>query len=153
MDTKQVIVLRQDLIKNIDGVELNKVISRAVNASISSLLKLFTLESITTLPGGILEPGQEYIRIYTQFGSDTVLSSWLFGEKLTKILCVPGEAELSKLYDRLCNSGDDFIPFALISESNLSNSGIPVNICLGIGPYLNDVIDKYLDGFPLIYSI
>jgi PTH2 family peptidyl-tRNA hydrolase len=150
MNTKQVIVVRRDLIKGQNAVRRGKMMAQVAHASVASLLKLFTFEKITTLPGGILEPGQEYNRIYTQFGVDTVLSDWLLGKFTKIVVSVPGEEELLDLYQKLCNS-DNLIPYALITDSGLTEfNGIPTNTCLGIGPYISEVVDKYTINLPLL---
>ena len=152
METKQVIVVRHDLIKGPNAVRRGKMMAQVAHASVASLMKLFTFEKITTLPGGILEPGQEYNRVYTQFGSDTVLSDWLLGKFTKIVVSVPSEVELLDLYNKLCEKeGDDFMPFALITDCGLTEfNGIPTNTCLGIGPYLSERIDKYTSNFPLL---
>ena len=152
MNTKQVIVVRHDLIKGDHAVRRGKMMAQVAHASIASLMKLFTFEKITTLGNGILEPGQEYNRVYTKFGMDTVLSDWLLGKFTKIVVSVPGEKELLELYDKLCKKEeDDFMPYALITDSGLTEfNGVPTNTCLGIGPYISEKIDMYTGNLPLL---
>ena len=150
MNTKQVIVVRHDLIKGEHAVRRGKMMAQVAHASIGSLLKLFNITKSETLKGGFLEPGQISYNYELTFGPDTVLDDWLNG-KFTKIVVyVPGEKELLDLYEKLCNS-DDLIPFALITDAGLTEfKGVPTNTCLGIGPYISEEIDKYTGNLPLL---
>lgn len=150
MNSKQVIVVRHDLIKGEHAVRRGKMMAQVAHASIGSLLKLFNITKSETLKGGFLEPGQISYNYELTFGPDTVLDDWLNG-KFTKIVVyVPGEKELLDLYEKLCKA-DDLIPFALITDAGLTEfKGVPTNTCLGIGPFISEEIDKYTGELPLL---
>ena len=125
METKQIIVIRKDK---------ENPMSQVAQTSISALLKLFTIEEATTLPGGFCEPGQKSYLVYTEFGLGTVLQEWLLGKLETTIKYVESEAELLDLYERLQKESElEFCPLVLID-----------NTCLGIGPYSSEILDKHL---------
>lgn len=150
METKQVIVVRHDLIKGPNAVRRGKMMAQVAHASLGSLLKFFTITKSETLEGGFLEPGQVSYNYELNFGPNTVLDDWLNGKFTKIVVSVPGEKELLELYEKLQNS-DDIIPFALITDSGLTEfNGVPTNTCLGIGPYLSERIDKYTSNFPLL---
>lgn len=150
MNSKQVIVVRHDLIKGEHAVRRGKMMAQVAHASIGSLLKLFNITKSETLKGGFLELGQISYNYELTFGPDTVLDDWLNG-KFTKIVVyVPGEKELLDLYEKLCKA-DDLIPFALITDAGLTEfKGVPTNTCLGIGPFISEEIDKYTGELPLL---
>lgn len=150
MNSKQVIVVRHDLIKGEHAVRRGKMMAQVAHASIGSLLKLFSITKSETLKGGFLEPGQISYNYELTFGPNTVLDDWLNG-KFTKIVVyVPGEKELLDLYEKLCKA-DDLIPLALITDSGLTEfKGVPTNTCLGIGPFISEEIDKYTGNLPLL---
>lgn len=150
MKTKQVIVVRHDLIKGEHAVRRGKMMAQVAHASLGSLLKLFTITKSETLEGGFLEPGQVSYNYELNFGPNTVLDDWLSGKFTKIVVSVPGEKELLELYKRLQNS-DDIIPFALITDAGLTEfSGVPTNTCLGIGPYISEEIDKYTGNLTLL---
>lgn len=150
MNTKQVIVVRHDLIKGEHAVRRGKMMAQVAHASLGSLLRLFNKTKEETLSGGLLEPGQISYRYELSFGPNTVLDDWLNGKFTKIVVSVPGEKELLELYQKLCDS-NDLIPFALITDAGLTEfSGIPTNTCLGIGPYISEKIDEYTKDLPLL---
>ncbi len=150
MNTKQVIVVRHDLIKGDHAVRRGKMMAQVAHASLSSLLKLFTITKSETLNGGFLEPGQISYNYNLNFGPDTVLDDWLNGKFTKIVVSVPSEAELLDLYKKLQES-DKLIPYSLITDSGLTEfDGIPTNTCLGIGPYVSEEIDKFTENLPLL---
>lgn len=150
MNTKQVIVVRHDLIKGEHAVRRGKMMAQACHASVGSLLRLFNRTREETLKGGILEPGQISYRYELNFGPNTVLDDWLNGKFTKIVVSVPGEKELLELYKKLQDS-NSLIPFALITDAGLTEfNGVPTNTCLGIGPYISEEIDKYTGNLPLL---
>ena len=151
METKQVIVVRHDLIKGEKAVRRGKMMAQVAHASLASLLKLFIITKSETIDGGFLEPGQIQYNYNLSFGKDTMLDEWL-NKKFTKIVVyVPGEKELLELYQKLCNNSDKLIPFALITDSGLTEfKGVPTHTCLGIGPYISKDIDEFTGNLPLL---
>ena len=151
MNTKQVIVVRHDLIKGDHAVRRGKMMAQVAHASMASFLKLFAFEKIKTIEGGLLEPDQEFYRVHTTFGTDTVLSNWLLGKFTKIVVSVPGEKELLELKEKLENSGKEFLPWALITDCGLTEfDGVPTNTCLGIGPYISEDIDEFTGSLPLL---
>jgi len=150
MNTKQVIVVRHDLIKGENAVRRGKMMAQVAHASLASLLKLFNITKSETLKGGFLEPGQISYNYNLSFGPDTVLDDWLNGKFTKVVVYVPGEKELLELYEKLCNT-NDLIPFALITDAGLTEfKGVPTNTCLGIGPFISEEIDKFTGELPLL---
>jgi len=150
MNTKQVIVVRHDLIKGENAVRRGKMMAQVAHASLASLLKLFNITKSETLKGGFLEPGQISYNYNLSFGPDTVLDDWLNGKFTKVVVYVPGEKELLDLYEKLCNT-NDLIPFALITDAGLTEfKGVPTNTCLGIGPFISEEIDKFTGELPLL---
>lgn len=150
MNTKQVIVVRHDLIKGPHAVRRGKMMAQVAHASVASLLKLFTIKKTETLAGGLLEPGQIGYEYNLGFGLGTVLEDWLLGKFTKIVVSVPSETELLELYDKLCKT-DKLIPFSLITDAGLTEfKDVPTNTCLGIGPYISEEIDKYTGNLPLL---
>lgn len=150
MNTKQVIVVRHDLIKGEHAVRRGKMMAQVAHASIASLLKFFTIRKSETIGGGFLEPGQISYEYNLAFGPGTVLDDWLNGKFTKVVVSVPSETELLELYDKLCKT-DKLIPFALITDAGLTEfKGTPTNTCLGIGPFISEEIDKYTGNLPLL---
>ena len=148
MDSKQVIVVRHDLIKGEKAVRRGKMMAQVAHASLASLLKFFNKEKIETIPGGYLEPKQEYFRYHVSFGMDTVLADWLEGKFTKVVVYVPGEKELRELDEKL---NDTYIPHALITDAGLTEfKGVPTVTCLGIGPGKCEDIDKFTKELPLL---
>lgn len=150
MNTKQVIVVRHDLIKGEKAVRRGKMMAQVAHASLASLLKLFIKEKSETLPGGYLEPGQTSYRYSIEFGDNTVLSDWLLGKFTKVVVYVPGEEELLELCRKLDES-ETLIPHALITDAGLTEfHGEPTVTCLGIGPFKSEEIDKFTKDLPLL---
>lgn len=151
METKQVIVVRHDLIKGDHAVRRGKMMAQVAHASVAALLKLFTFEEIKTIKGGLWEPDQEFYRVHTTFGPNTILSDWLLGKFTKIVVSVPGEKELLELKEKLEKSDKEYLPWALITDSGLTEfNGIPTNTCLGIGPYTSEGIDEFTKDLPLL---
>lgn len=151
MDTKQVIVVRHDLIKGLNAVRRGKMMAQVAHASMGSLLKLFTFEKSETLEGGLWEPGQVFYKIETSFGTGTVLEDWLLGKFTKIVVSVPGEKELLELKEKLEKSEYSMLPWVLVTDAGLTEfKGVPTNTCIGIGPYLSDKIDEFTKDFPLL---
>ena len=149
METKQVIVVRHDLIKG-HAVRRGEMMAQVAHASVGSLLKFFTITKSETLSGGLLEPGQVSYEYNLTFGPGTVLDDWLNGKFTKVVVSVPSETELLELYDRLCKS-DKLIPFSLITDSGLTEfNGVPTNTCLGTGPYISEELDEFTGNLPLL---
>lgn len=150
MNTKQIIVVRHDLIKGPHAVRRGKMMAQVAHASVASLLKLFTIQKTETIAGGFLEPRQVGYNLNLSFGPGTVLEDWLLGKFTKIVVSVPGEPELLELYNRLVDC-ELSIPLALITDCGLTEfSGVPTNTCLGIGPYISEEIDKYTGNLPLL---
>ena len=150
MNTKQVIVVRHDLIKGDHAVRRGKMMAQVAHASLASLLKLFIITKSETLERGFLEPGQISYKYELNFGPNTILDDWLNGKFTKIVVSVPGEKELLELHEKLQNS-DELIPFALITDAGLTEfNGVPTNTCLGIGPYISEEIDKYTGNLTLL---
>lgn len=145
MNTKQVIVVRHDLIKGEKAVRRGKMMAQVAHASIASLLKLFIKEKSETL-----EPEQISYRYSVSFGDNTILSDWLLGKFKKVVVYVPGEKELLELCKKLDES-ETFIPHALITDDGLTEfHGETTVTCLGIGPFTSEEIDKFTKDLPLL---
>ena len=145
MNTKQVIVVRHDVIKGEKAVRRGKMMAQVAHASIASLLKLFIKEKSETL-----EPGQISYRYSVSFGDNTILSDWLLGKFKKVVVYVPGEAEVLDLCKKLDES-ETFIPHALITDAGLTEfHGETTVTCLGIGPFTSEEIDKFTKDLPLL---
>ena len=152
METKQVIVVRHDLIKGPNAVRRGKMMAQVAHASVASLLKLFTIQKTETLAGGLLEPGQIGYEYNLGFGPGTVLEDWLLGKFTKIVVSVPGEKELLELRDTLQNNHEyDLCPWALITDCGLTEfSGVPTNTSLGIGPWVSEKLDTLTGNLPLL---
>lgn len=145
MNTKQVIVVRHDLIKGEKAVRRGKMMAQVAHASIASLLKLFIKEKSETL-----EPEQISYRYSVSFGDNTILSDWLLGKFKKVVVYVPGEKELLELCKKLDES-ETLIPHALITDDGLTEfHGETTVTCLGIGPFTSEEIDKFTKDLPLL---
>lgn len=150
MNTKQVIVVRHDLIKGEHAVRRGKMMAQVAHASIGALLKLFKKEKCITQDGAFLEKDQEYYRYEVEFGPNTVLDDWLNGKFTKIVVSVPGEAELLELKEKIDKS-DHYIPSALITDCGLTEfHGQPTVTCLGLGPCESNVLDEFTKDLPLI---
>ena len=91
MNTKQIIVVRHDLIKGQNAVRRGKMMAQVAHASVASLLKLFTIQRSETIGGGFLEPGQISYEYSLSFGEGTILEDWLLGKFTKIVVSVPSE--------------------------------------------------------------
>lgn len=72
MKVIQIILFRSDISEEVNPTKFIEVSQKAI-------LKIYNIEKIETVKGGILEPHQELYRIETTFGKDSILYEWVFG--------------------------------------------------------------------------
>ena len=151
MNTKQVIVFRKDLLKGPNAIRKGKFGAQCAHASLSSLLKLFSIykqEPIRLGLSGDAEPGQIQYKYSVTFGENTVLNDWLNGKFTKVVVSVNSDEELIALNKALDETD---IPHSLITDAGLTEfHGVPTNTCLGIGPYISEEIDKFTGNLPLL---
>lgn len=150
MNTKQVIVFRKDLLKGPNAIRKGKFGAQVAHASLGALLTLFSVykQELVRLGTFDVEPGKIQYEYSLTFGKDSVLDDWLNGKFTKVVVSVDSEEELLELNKAL---DDTFIPHALITDSGLTEfHGVPINTCLGIGPYEAEEIDKFTGNLPLL---
>ena len=142
MNTKQVIVVRHDLIKGPNAVRRGKMMAQVAHASVSALLKFFNKYQC------IYAGNQQTTRYEVEFGDDCILEDW-FNGKFTKIVVyVDSDKELIELQKK-CEEID--IPCALIIDAGLTEfHNTPTITCLGIGPYDSNILDTITGNLPLL---
>ena len=150
MNTKQVIVFRKDLLKGPNAIRKGKFGAQVAHASLGALLKLCNVYKQEPIRVGLYEaePGQIQYEYNVFFEENTILDDWLNGKFTKVVVSVDSEEELLELNKALDNT---FIPHALITDAGLTEfHGVPTNTCLGIGPYVDEEIDKFTGHLPLL---
>jgi len=114
---KQVILIRKDL-----NMSPGKLGAQVAHASLSALLNTsFTKGSNFIIP------------------IDSAIDNWLLG-RFTKIcLAVNNEDELLSFYETVKKAG---LRVSLIKDAGFTEFNEPTYTCVGIGPELNEEIDK-----------
>ena len=150
MNTKQVIVFRQDLLKGPNAIRKGKFGAQCAHASLGALLTLFSVykQELVRLGTFDVEPGKVQYEYNLTFGKDSILNDWLNGKFTKVVVSVDSDEELVALNKAL---DETYIPHALITDSGLTEfHGVPTNTCLGIGPYTAEEIDKFTGHLPLL---
>ena len=150
MNTKQVIVFRNDLLKGPNAIRKGKFGAQVAHASLGALLKLFSVykQELVRLGTFDVEPGKIQYEYNLTFGKDSILDDWLNGKFTKVVVSVDSDEELIALNEAL---DETYIPHALITDSGLTEfHGVPTNTCLGIGPYEAEEIDKFTGNLPLL---
>lgn len=141
MKAKQIIVVRHDLIKGPNKVRIGKMMAQVAHASLGSLLKWFKKD------GNIHSTDSDFT-YSCSFTSGSILDDWLNGKYTKIVVSVPIEEDLIKLEQECKFNG---IPCCLITDAGITEfHGISTITCLGIGPYIEEDIDKLTKDLPLL---
>lgn len=129
---KQVIVMRKDL-----KMRKGKMIAQGAHASLGALLKFFE----------VIE-NRDSVTYKLQFGKSSLLYAWLNGSFTKICVYVESEKELDDIKAKCDEAG---IPNALIVDAGLTEfHEIPTKTCIGIGPWIEEKIDKITGNLPLL---
>ncbi len=129
MLVRQTIIWRKDL-----KVHKGKIGAQVAHASLGGFLKFMLKEYCTD------QYGNEYIRLSTQYGENSILGLWLEDAFTKIVLGCNSEEELLQLYQ---NALDANLPVILITDNGLTEfNGVQTNTCIAIGPYDKQEIDK-----------
>lgn len=123
---KQLIIVRKDL-----EMPVGKLAAQVSHASLLSFLN--SLDKTD-------EKDEKSREIYI-LNKDNCAYDWIHGSFAKVILGVKNESQLLK-YKKIAEEND--IPFALITdEGRTCFDGEPTITCLGVGPYDNEILDKF----------
>ncbi len=125
----QIIVWRKDL-----KVHKGKIGAQVAHAAVQGFIRFMLKEYCTD------QYGNEYIRLSTQYGKNSILGQWLEGQYTKIVLGCENESELLDLYKQAEDAG---LPCCLITDNGLTEFwGVPTKTCFSIGPYEREEINK-----------
>lgn len=149
---KQVLIVRKDLIKGPSAVRRGKMMAQTAHASVGALMKYFEKDICTSLPNGLLEPGQKQVQFHAKASLGSPLNLWLNGLFTKVTVYVENEEELNELWGKIVNYPSAIpLPAAFIVDSGLTEfHGVPTPTCIGVGPWFSNQLDEITGNLPLL---
>jgi len=132
MNIKQIIVVREDLLEQMDKGKLSAQVAHASMLVIFKKMRGFSQSLVTK--------NEESYRLILDIKNNSNLKEWIEGDYKKIVVIIKNESKLLELHKKLSENN---IVSELVEDLGYTVFEEKTITCLGIEPLNNDIIDPY----------